>query len=307
MASRNPSKEPVANEADKYPRLCPGGGLLIAWQLKGKKVLIVGGGPVAAGRLVNVLDADAILDVMCPSSGLCDEMRYRIYTEKVVANYIDDTYDASHPEILDHYDMVLTAIDDIDLSKKICYECRARRIPVNVADVPPECDFYFGSLIRNGPLQVMVSTGGQGPKIASQTRQKIQAAIPKNVGQAITNVGRLRAMLRKRAPSAEIGARRMRWMIEVCEKWNLDEICTMTEPDMKKILDGWESGYVPSYKEVKGGLPFLPSDVRMKKALFGTCPVVGYPSPYLTGFTGLILGAAVTSAVFLSRGFHRST
>ncbi|KAI3483578.1 hypothetical protein L1887_53494 [Cichorium endivia] len=307
MASRNPSKCPMQDEAERYPRLCPGGGLLIAWQLKGKKVLIVGGGPVAAGRLVNVLDADAILDVMCPSSGLCDEMRYRIYTEKVVTNYVDANYDEAHPEILDQYDMVLTAIDDVELSKKICYECRSRRIPVNVADVPPECDFYFGSLIRNGPLQVMVSTGGQGPKIASQTRQKIQAAIPKNVGQAITNVGKLRAMLRKRAPSAEIGARRMRWMIEVCEKWNLDEICTMTEPDMKKILDGWETGYVPSYKEVKGGLPFLPSDVRLKKALFGTCPVVGYPSPYLTGFAGVLLGAAVTSAVFLSRGLSRSS
>lgn len=50
MASRNPSKEPVKDEADRYPRICPGGGLLIAWQLKGKKVLIVGGGPVAAGE-----------------------------------------------------------------------------------------------------------------------------------------------------------------------------------------------------------------------------------------------------------------
>lgn len=307
MASRNPSKCPFNNEADKYPKLCPGGGLLIAWQLKGKRVLIVGGGPVAAGRLVNVLDADAILDVMCPSSGLCAEMRYRIETEKVVSNYIDDMYDETHPEILDKYDMVLTAIDDIELSKKICYSCRDKRIPVNVADVPPECDFYFGSLIRNGPLQVMVSTGGQGPKIASQTRQKIQAAIPANVGQAISNVGKLRAMLRKRAPSAEIGARRMRWMIEVCEKWNLDEICTMTEGDMKKVLDGWESGYVPSYQEVKGGWKWLPSDVRVKKALFGTCPVVGYPSPYLTGLAGVMLGAAVSSAVFLSRGIHRST
>ncbi|TQS33645.1 hypothetical protein Golomagni_06001 [Golovinomyces magnicellulatus] len=48
MASRNPSKCPMQDEAERYPRLCPGGGLLIAWQLKGKKVLIVGGGPVAA-------------------------------------------------------------------------------------------------------------------------------------------------------------------------------------------------------------------------------------------------------------------
>ncbi len=73
--------------------------------------------------------------------GLCDEMRYRIYTEQVVSNYIDDHFDITQPSLLDQYDMVLTAIDDIELSKKICYECRARRIPVNVADVPPNAIF----------------------------------------------------------------------------------------------------------------------------------------------------------------------
>ncbi|KAN0063560.1 Bifunctional dehydrogenase and ferrochelatase [Thecaphora frezii] len=317
MASRNPATScPVtgstsassaaspSNQADRYPKICPGGGLLIAWQLKGKKVLIVGGGPVAAGRLVNVKDADAHVTVLCPRSGLCSEMAYRIDVERTVDVYLDSAY--SSDTILDGFDMVLTAIDDLELSKSICYACRSRRIPVNVADVPPECDFYFGSLIRNGPLQVMVSTGGQGPKIASQTRQKIQAAIPQNVGQAIQNVGKLRSLLRKKVPQTEMGARRMRWMIEVCEKWNLDEICTMTEEDMGKVLEGWEQGRVPSYNEVKGKWSFLPSDVRIRKALFGTCPVVGYPSPYLTAVAGFLAGAAATAAFSMARATSRS-
>ncbi|SNX81783.1 related to siroheme synthase [Melanopsichium pennsylvanicum] len=309
MASRNPSQCPVtgqtADEGQNYPKICPGGGLLLAWQLKGKNVLIVGGGPVAAGRLVNVLDADAIVTVVCPQSGLCSEMAYRINTQKVVHQHIDTEFDPStHFSMLDQFAMVLTAIDDVNLSKQICYRCRDLRIPVNVADVPPECDFYFGSLIRNGPLQVMVSTGGQGPKIASQTRQKIQAAIPKNVGQAISNVGKLRGMLRKKVPEVEMGARRMRWMIEVCEKWNLDEICEMNQDDMEKVLAGWENGYVPSYKQVKGKWI---SDVRWKKALFGKCPVVGYSSPYLSGLIGVVVGATAATAVLLGRGFRTST
>jgi len=55
-------------------------------------------------------------------------------------------------------DMVLTAIDQAGLSSKICKVCREDKIPVNVADVPGECDFYFGSTLRNGPLSVMVSS-----------------------------------------------------------------------------------------------------------------------------------------------------
>lgn len=37
---------------DKYTKICPGGGLILAWQLKGKKVLLVGGGNVAAGEWI---------------------------------------------------------------------------------------------------------------------------------------------------------------------------------------------------------------------------------------------------------------
>lgn len=42
-----------------YPEIQPGGGLLIAWQLKEKIVVLIGGGEVAAGRIVNLLNADA--------------------------------------------------------------------------------------------------------------------------------------------------------------------------------------------------------------------------------------------------------
>ncbi len=34
----------------EYPEIVPGGGLILSWQLKGKRVLLVGGGPVAAGE-----------------------------------------------------------------------------------------------------------------------------------------------------------------------------------------------------------------------------------------------------------------
>ena len=41
------------------------------------------------GRLVNVKDADAHLTVICPTSGLCGEMKHRIFNEKIVDVYHD--------------------------------------------------------------------------------------------------------------------------------------------------------------------------------------------------------------------------
>lgn len=254
---------------------------------------------------MNVKDADAHLTIISPRSGLSAEMKYRLFTEECVEVYHDrsfegesDLYDPSGKL----YDMVLTAIDDSDLSRSICQMARKLRIPVNVADVPPECDFYFGSLIRRGPLQIMVSTGGKGPKIANQVRVVMEKAIPENLGDAITNVGVLRAKLRERVPQQSSSPRRMKWMIDVCEKWNWDQLAEMTEEDMDKILEGWSERKSPSYVEVRGvRKAYAPSLHSVAKRLFAVCPVVGYISPWAAGLMGFAAGAGVAVGIIAIR------
>lgn len=107
--------------------------------------------------------------------------------------------------------MVLTAIDEPDVSTTIWKLCKEKRIAANIADVPPECDFYFGSVHRDGPLQIMVSTNGNGPKMANLVRKRIEASLPENMGEAIANVGALRKRLRQIAPGNEEGPKRMKW------------------------------------------------------------------------------------------------
>lgn len=227
-------------------------------------------------------------------------MKYRIEEEGTVDVYHDRIFSGESDLYTPDgslYDMVLTAIDDADLSRSICQMARRLRIPVNVADVPPECDFYFGSLIRRGPLQIMVSTGGKGPKIANQVRVLLEKALPDNLGQAIENVGRLRMKLRGKVPEQAKSGKRMKWMIDVCEKWNWDQLATMTDDDMDKILQGWEKGKAPSYVEVKGvTTAYAPSVHGLAKRLFGTCPVVGYVSPWAAGLLGFTAGVAAVGA-----------
>lgn len=47
---------------------------------------------------------------------------------------------------------------------------RARRIPVNVEDVPHLCDVHVPALIRRGDLLLTVSTGGGAPAMAAALR-----------------------------------------------------------------------------------------------------------------------------------------
>ena len=133
-------------------------------------------------------------------------MAYRI--EKGQVDYVDRKFE---PSDLDNVDMVLTAVDDPEASTQIWKLCKERKIAANIADVPPECDFYFGSVHRDGPLQIMVSTNGKGPRFANIVRRSIAKNLPKNTGEAILKVGKLREMLRKIAPNIEQGPKRMAW------------------------------------------------------------------------------------------------
>ncbi|KAF2857547.1 siroheme synthase Met8 [Piedraia hortae CBS 480.64] len=232
------------------PNVQPGGSLLVAWQVRDKRVVVVGGGEVAAGRILNLLNADAKVTVICPRQGLNKEVAYRV-TQKQV-NHVDRVFE---PSDLDDTAivMVLTAIDDPEASTRIWKLCKEKRIPVNVADVPPECDFYFGSVHRDGPLQIMVSTNGNGPKMAAMVRKSLAQNLPPNLGDAITKVGALRKKLRMLAPGNDQGPKRMTWMSKVCTNWSLEDLCDMNEDDMDALLQFYEPDQTPSLNKLRHG------------------------------------------------------
>jgi precorrin-2 dehydrogenase/sirohydrochlorin ferrochelatase len=145
---------------------------------------------------------------------------------------------------LTKFHMVMTAIDDNSLSKSICLECRAKGVLVNIADVPPMCDFYFAAQFRRGPLQVMLSTGGMGPRIGALVRDRVEKSLPNNLEDAIIGVGELRKDLRKRAPGVggALGQKRMDWMKSISETWTLEQLEGLNEEELRsKVLDnGWD-------------------------------------------------------------------
>ncbi|KAK7748225.1 Bifunctional dehydrogenase and ferrochelatase [Diatrype stigma] len=300
----------MADETKQFPKVQGGGSLILAWQIRNKHVLVVGGGEVAAGRILNVLNADAYVTVVCPESGLNPEVRYRIAQNEVA--HIDRVFQPSDLESLPPPrkrssdttatstataptattdtetntgttpfndaittpitdataaaipttdttpkppDMVLVAIDDPAASTQIWKLCKAHRIAANIADVPPECDFYFGSVHRDGPIQVMVSTNGQGPRLASRLRKRIAEVLQPagEAGNAVERIGALRRRLRAEvAPGRDPadGAARMRWMGRVSDAYAWDEMAALTDEDLDNLLRFYAADQAPSFDQL---------------------------------------------------------
>lgn len=322
-----------------YAPVEPTGSLVLAWQVSQQTVLLVGAGTVAASRLYHLVCArPRKIIIVAPDDDAVDpELRYRVenldarggcdieWIRRKYRPHSDlDLISPSPPSAPPNdaalggdagLGMVLVATDDATLSSEICVECRTRRIPVNVADVPPECDFYFGSVLRRGALSVMVSTNGKGPRIAARLRRRIEKSIPEGAGAAIDNVGKLRAALRVVEPAKDPRAieRRMQWMIRVSDLWSVDQLARMDDRMRADVLAGWDSDSALGYWDVVDSSTLSLSDrcaylAHLATRLVtgqtnGTCPVDRDPDgnplkcPFLVGMTGFVAGLATASSI----------
>src|SRR5690606_11600144 len=78
---------------------------------------------------------------------------------------------------------------EAELAKR---EARRLGIPVNVVDVPGECDFYTPSIVDRAPLTVAISTEGDAPVLARLVRAQIEALLAPGLGKIAGLAGGLR-------------------------------------------------------------------------------------------------------------------
>ena len=171
--------------------------LMIAWRLQDRHVVVIGGGVVATGRVRLALDAGAQVSVISLSlSGPLSEL---VGAGEVtwLARQWDD-------RLLEGADLVLSAVSDTGLSIQVAAASRAAGIPVNTADQPDRCDFWFPSIVRDGPVQVAITTGGNAPALAARLRRRMQTLFPANAAKAVERFGVFRRKLRAEEASGEV-------------------------------------------------------------------------------------------------------
>lgn len=75
------------------------------------------------------------------------------------------------------YRLVIAATGDPAVNQRVYDDGEAAGVWVNAADDPERCSFTLPSVMRRGPLQVTVSTGGHSPAMAAWLRRRIEAEL----------------------------------------------------------------------------------------------------------------------------------
>jgi precorrin-2 dehydrogenase / sirohydrochlorin ferrochelatase len=162
--------------------------------LTDRPVVVIGGGPVAEGKVEGLLAAGATVTVVSPT------LTPRL-AAGVAAGRIEHLARAYEPGDLAGRRLALVATDDPAVSGAVAAEGRARGVWVNAADEPARCDFILPAVIRRGRLVVAVSTGGASPAAARAIREELEGYLTEDHAVLVEIAADARAELRRRAVS----------------------------------------------------------------------------------------------------------
>jgi len=154
-------------------------------KLAGRRCLVVGGGPVAEVKVEGLLASEAAVVVIAPE-----------VTEKIAAwarkQRLTRHAREFQPSDLDGSFLVIAATGVDAVNESVFREADARGILCNAVDEPERCHFYYPAVVRRGPLQIAISTGGLSPSLASRLRQELEEQFGPEYERWIEELGALR-------------------------------------------------------------------------------------------------------------------
>ena len=153
--------------------------------IENRDVVIIGGGNVCARKAETMMKYGARVTVVSPE--FTDEIEQWASQERLALKR--KTYD--HGD-LEGANIVIASTDDQTTNEQIAHDCRARRIPVNVVDVTPLCEFIVPAIIEKGSVQIAVSTGGKSPALARTLKEDLQRLIGPEYAEVNDALGTLR-------------------------------------------------------------------------------------------------------------------
>jgi uroporphyrin-III C-methyltransferase/precorrin-2 dehydrogenase/sirohydrochlorin ferrochelatase len=165
-------------------------------KLEDRPGLLVGAGSVALEKIGNLLKTGVRLRVVAPYAR--PEVR-----QLAIEGRIEWVQRCFEPEDLDGNFLIVAATDSPQVNAAVYRGAVARGILANSVDDPPHCDFYFGSVVSRGALQIAISTEGESPAVAQRLRREIDEQLPQDLGPWLEALGSLRRQVLETQPRGE--------------------------------------------------------------------------------------------------------
>lgn len=161
-------------------------------KLGGRQALLVGGGPVAAGKLRGLLEAGAVVKVVAP----------RILLD-IASAPVETAMRPFDPSDLEGVSFVVAAAPP-DVNRQVAAAAHARGIFVNAVDDIESASAYAGAVLRRAGVTIAISTDGEAPALAGLVREALEELLPEDLEDWMVCAQQARRQwLEQRVPMAE--------------------------------------------------------------------------------------------------------
>src|SRR5246127_4235705 len=162
-------------------------------KMAARPCIVIGAGNLAESKIESLQAAHAKVTVIAP------EARPRI-ADLAAAGEIEWVRRDYVEGDLTGYFLVVAATNIPSVNRAVYQEAVEKNILCNAVDDPPFCDFYFPSVVRRGDLQIAISTAGASPALPQRLRKDINAQLPLDAGDWLTDLGNLRREVTQMEP-----------------------------------------------------------------------------------------------------------
>jgi len=133
----------------------------------GKRVLVVGGGVIAARKAAELVAAKADVHIVAIEAVAdIDALGVQVALRAFEEHDVDGAW------------LVMAATDDAAVQTRVAEACAKARVFCVAVDDPPNASAYGGAILRRGPVTISISTSGEAPALARLLREVLEQALP---------------------------------------------------------------------------------------------------------------------------------
>lgn len=145
--------------------------------LENKKVLVIGGGKIAAKKIRKILEYGA--DITVVTEDVAERELLQLENIKIESNRKIENDKSKIEKLVKGYFLVIAATDDEELNENVARICDSNGILINNVSSKIKMNAMFGGIVKNDEFQIAVSTGGKNCKRSRAMKSEIQKILDK--------------------------------------------------------------------------------------------------------------------------------
>ena len=175
--------------------------------LNGRRVLVVGGGPVAERKVKSLLACGALVTVGAPEvTQTLAQLQEQQQIERLSGHF--------QPDWLEEAWLAVAATDDRALNRHIAELANAQRMFINVVDDPELSSFQVPSIVDRSPITIAISSAGSAPVLARRVRERIETLFDHTLGSLASLAAKYRPAIRKARPDLRPRREFYDWLLD---------------------------------------------------------------------------------------------